>query len=133
LVNNGSLNTLTGGAGADTFDAAFAVANVNSYASITDLAAGDKIMFAAGAATFQAAGITLAGTAVFQDFANAAINATNPGAVAWFQFGGDTYVIENVSDAASFLNGTDIIVKVVGLVDLSTASFSASADTLLIV
>jgi RTX calcium-binding nonapeptide repeat (4 copies) len=131
LVNNGSLNTLTGGAGNDTFNAAFAVVNVNSYASITDLTSGDKILFDGAATTFKAASIALAATAVFQDFANAAINASNPGEVSWFQFGGDTYVVENESDGASFANGTDIIVKVVGLVDLTADSFSSSAHTLL--
>jgi len=53
--------------------------------------------------------------------------------VSWFQIGGNTYIIENSSNGTSFTNGTDFIVKVTGLVDLSTASFSSSADTLLIV
>jgi S-layer protein len=133
LFVRGNLTTVTGGAGADTFDVGFATTNVNSYASITDLTAGDKIKFTAGAADFAAASITLASTAVFQDFANAAINASDAGDVSWFQFGGDTYVVENVSNGASFANNLDIIVKVVGLVNLSTASFSGSADTLLVV
>jgi S-layer protein len=133
LFVRGNLATVTGGAGADTFDVGFATTNVNSYASITDLTAGDKIKFTVGAADFAAAGITLAPTAVFQDFANAAVNASVAGDVSWFQFGGDTYVVENVAGGASFANNADIIVKIVGLVDLSTASFSATADTLLVV
>jgi S-layer protein len=107
-------------------------ANVNSYATITDLSAGDLIKFSAAAADFQASKVELASTAVFQDYANAAINLTDTGDVSWFQFGGNTYVLENVSNAASFNNASDIIVKITGAVDLSTAAFSSSADTLLI-
>ena len=140
LVVTGNLTELTGGAGADTFNIGDATTNVNSYATITDLSAGDKIQFSEGAQNFAASKVVLANTAVFQDFANAAIAATNDGEVSWFQFGGDTYIIENVAigqnspdNEVTFTNGSDIIVKITGLVDLSTASFSASADTLLIV
>jgi len=134
LSNAGkSLVTLTGGAGADTFDISTATVNVNSYATITDLAAGDKIKFSDGN-TFLAAAISLdPSTAVFQDYANAAINATDTAAVSWFQYNGNTYVVENQSNGASFLNGTDRIVKVSGAVDLSASVLSSSADTLLIV
>lgn len=141
LVVTGNLTELTGGAGADTFNIGDATTNVNSYATITDLSAGDKIKFSSGAENFAASKVVLANTAVFQDFANAAIAATNDGEVSWFQFGGDTYIIENVAiggqnsnnDEVTFTNGSDIIVNITGLVDLSTASFSASDDTLLIV
>lgn len=132
LSAGANLVTLTGGAGADTFNVGVATTNVNSYATITDIAAGDVIKFSAAAAGFAASKVTLGDTAVFQDYANAAINATNTGDVSWFQFGGNTYVIENSSNGTSFLNNSDIIVKLTGAVDLSTASFSSSADTLLI-
>ncbi len=140
LVVTGNLTELTGGAGADTFNIGDATTNVNSYATITDLAAGDKIKFSEGAANFAASKVVLANTAVFQDYANAAIAASSDGEVSWFQFAGDTYIIENVAiggqlipdNEVTFTNGSDIIVKITGLVDLSTASFSASADTLLI-
>jgi S-layer protein len=134
LIVKGSLVTLTGGAGADTFDVSNVTANVNSYATITDLSAGDLIKFSGTAAKFMASKVELASTAVFQDYANAAINLTDKGDVSWFQFGGNTYVLEHVSlnTASSFNNAEDIIVKITGAVDLSTAAFSSSADTLLI-
>ena len=136
LVVGANLLTLTGGAGADSFNVSFAVSSVNGYATITDAAAGDKLVFAntASAETFTSAKVALADTAVFQDYANEAINTTDQGDIVWFQFGGNTYVIEHASaDAAtSFVNGTDVIVKLTGLVDLSTASFSDSALTLVI-
>lgn len=137
LIAHGNLDTLTGGAGNDTFDIGTATTNVNSYATITDLAVGDTIKFLDTAATetFQASKVVLADTAVFQDYANAAINATNMGDIAWFQIGGNTYVIEHASADAStsFVNGTDVIVKLTGAVDLSHASFSADHQTLVFV
>ena len=70
-------------------------------------------------------------TAVFQDYANQAISTTDTGDVAWFQFGGNTYIVSNASNnASSFQNGTDIIVRISGLVDLSKSAFSSSSDRL---
>jgi S-layer protein len=140
LIITGDLAILSGGAGNDVFNIGNATTNVNSYATITDLAAGDVIKFTGAAADFVSAKVTLGDTAVFEDLANAAIANSEDGDVAWFQFGSNTYVIQNVattvegggSNATSFLNNEDIIVKITGLVDLSTASFSSSADTLLI-
>jgi S-layer protein len=129
----GNLSTLTGGAGHDTFDVSTATTNVNSYSTITDLSTGDIIKFAATAADFAASKVTLADTSVFQDYANAAIAATDTGDVSWFQYGGNTYVIDNVSDGTSFVNGQDIIVKITGTVDLSTAAFSSTEHTLVLV
>lgn len=135
LVANGeSLVQLWGGAGNDTFNISTATINVNSYATINDLASGDLIKFTGAAANFQAAQIVLdPSTAVFQDYANAAIKGSAAGDVSWFQYNGNTYVVQNVSGLTSFVNGTDIIVKITGLVDLTTAVFSSTADTLKIV
>jgi S-layer protein len=133
IVVTGDLATLTGGAGRDGFAIGDATTNVNSYATITDFSVGDLIQFSAGAADFMPAKVTLGATAVFQDLANAAIANSDTGDVAWFQHGGDTYVIENVSNNVSnFINGTDIIVKIIGLVDFSNASFSSSGNSLAI-
>jgi S-layer protein len=43
----------------------------------------------------------------------------------WFQSAGDTYVVEDNSSTATFQNGVDTLVKLSGLVDLSTATFNA--------
>jgi S-layer protein len=69
---------------------------------------------------------------VFQDYANAAIANTTQNQVAWFQYGGDTYVVEHNSanGATSFANATDIIVKVAGQVDLTGAAFSTTTHAL---
>jgi S-layer protein len=123
----GNLTTLTGGEGADTFDMTALTNNVNSYATITDAEAGDVIETTGTA--FDAAGITLGDTAVFQDYANAAINNTDAGDVTWFEFNSNTYVIDNNSGAAAYDATSDTIIKITGSVDLSTASFNATDGT----
>ncbi|RZT08691.1 S-layer protein [Duganella sp. CF402] len=132
LIATGNLAKLTGGAGTDTFNVSDATSNVNSYATITDLSVGDIIAFGAGTA-FNASKVLLEDTAVFQDYANAAIAESATGDISWFQIGGNTYVIDNVSGGTTFDNGNDLIVKITGNVDLSHASFSATAHTLVLV
>jgi S-layer protein len=130
LTANAGLDILTGGAGNDTFVIATPSGNLNSYATITDAANGDVIQLAhLGVETFAAAKITLGGTAVFQDYANAAINAGGNSSVnatiSWFQYNGDTYIVESLHNAtttADFKNGTDVVVKLTGIHDLSTAT-----------
>jgi S-layer protein len=130
----GNLTKMTGGAGVDTFDVSVATNNVTSFATISDLSAGDVIQFSdIGTESFKASKVVLDSVAVFQDYANAAIKATAAGDVSWFQIGGNTYVVENIAHGTSFTNGTDIIVKLTGAVDLSHASFSADAGTLVFV
>jgi S-layer protein len=132
LTANRGLDTLTGGAGNDTFVIAEAAANVNTYSTITDFSKGDTLVFAnLGTETFSAAKLTLGATAVFQDYANAAVNAGGNasvnGFITWFQYNGDTYVVESrhdVGTTADFVNGTDVVVKLVGLVDLSGATIN---------
>jgi S-layer protein len=127
----GGLNTLTLGTGADVVTLTAVGANVNTYTTIADAHAGIQIAFVnLGTETFTTAKVTLAGTAVFQDYANAVIqaggNASVNGSFGWFQFSGDTYLVESRHDASgvntSFVNGTDAIIKLSGLIDLSTAT-----------
>lgn len=130
LTANAGLSTLTGGADADMFVINTASLNSSSYATITDFGAGDLIKMT-GAASFRAAAITQADTAVFQDYANAAINAIGANAAAWFQYAGNTYIVMDAGgDTATFTNGQDVVVKLTGLVDLSTASFNSDQATI---
>jgi len=131
LTANAGLSVLTGGAGDDTFVIQTASTNVNSYATIADATKGDYIQFTntAGAEVFNAAKLSLGDTAVFQDYANAAIATnTTQGGISWFQYGGNTYIVQEAgaNTSSSFTNATDFIVKLTGLVDLSTASFDTT-------
>ena len=135
LTANAGLDILTGNGGNDTFVINTPSINVNSYATITDANVGDVIQFA-GLTIFSQAQTILGGTAVFQDYANAAVTTSAPdaGKAAWFQFGGNTYIVEHnvIGAETSFTNGTDSIVKLLGLVDLSHTSLNATNGTLLI-
>jgi S-layer protein len=130
LVANAGLTTMTGGEGADVFRIDTASLNVNSYATITDFASGDLIQIN-GIASFASAKVSLGDTAVFQDYANAAINSLAANAAGWFQFGGNTYVVADMgADGTTFTNSQDFIVKLTGLVDLTNASFNNTYDTI---
>lgn len=131
LVANAGMSTLTGGAGNDLFVIGTESANVNSYATITDFAAGDLLQMT-GIDSFAAAKVSLGDTAVFQDYANAALNALSANAGGWFQFSGNTYVVadKGTDSTSGFVNGEDFIVKMTGLVDLSNASFNNTSDTI---
>jgi S-layer protein len=137
LVTGTGLATLTGGAGNDLFVVGAASANVNSYATITDFQAGDLLQIS-GIDSFASAKVELGDTAVFQDYANAAINALGANDAGWFQFGGNTYVVADAAatpavDGTAFANGEDQIVKLTGLVDLSNASFNVTDGTIALV
>ena len=82
MTANAGLNTLTGGAGFDTFVIKTASVNVNSYATITDATKGDYIQFSnVGTPSFIQSKVSLGDTAVFQDYANAAINNSTLGQI----------------------------------------------------
>ena len=132
LKSGSGLNTLTGGEGADVFVIDAASLNVNSYSTITDFEnLKDEIRFV-GATSFASSKVTLGATAVFQDYANAAMNAVGSGALSWFQYGGDTYILMDAgADSTTFVNGTDKIVKLTGLVDLSLMPFSNTTGGLI--
>ena len=135
LVANAGLSVLTGGAGADVFRVATASLNVNSHATITDFAVGDLLQFGSTDITaFASAAVTLAGTAVFQDFANAAINSLATGEAGWFQFGGNTYVVADMGEeGTAFVNGQDFVVMLTGLVNLGNASFNDTHNTIALI
>jgi len=127
-----ALATITTGAGADVINIKGPAVNLNSYVTITDFGAGDVLSFNGIATTanesFASTKLSLAPTASFQDYADAAIAAGGDGTaragIGWFQFGGDTYVIvsqHNGGTTPTFQNGTDIAVKLTGLIDLSTS------------
>jgi S-layer protein len=130
LVGNAGLSTLTGGAGNDVFVLNVASLDVNSYATITDFSAGD-LLEVTGISAFKSAKVTLGDTAVFQDYANAAINTLLTTEAGWFQFGGNTYVVADMgAETTTFTNAQDFVIKLTGLVDLTNASFNNTEDTI---
>lgn len=128
------LNVITLGEGKDTVNFNVASTNGNTYTTITDFQAGDKLAFsgfAKGTEVFNKTAITLGGTAAFADFLNAAAagDGSTNSAFTWFQYSGDTYLVMDNSAESSYQNGVDSIVKLTGLVDLSKATFAAGDFT----
>lgn len=103
---------------------------------MTDVAVGDTIeMSTSGAISFIQPKVTLSPVAVFRDYANAAVAraATAAGNIACFEYRGDTYIVQNqAGPETSFTGGSDLIVKLSGMVDLNRASLVTGAATLLI-
>jgi len=135
--------TLTGGTGADTFNVASATAGSGLSATpkvtlITDLAVADKIQFAAGSTstTFTTTKVDVSAAASFAaalDLAAASSTAsTTASLVKWFQYANNTYLVEDVSSSTSLATG-DVVVKLSGLVDLSTSALTSPSSGLLLI
>lgn len=146
IVYTGGTDVFTGGAGKDIFTVG-ATGTKTSYLTIADATAGDTIDLSAvttvtvgalTAAAVKGAQVKLGAAATFDQYLDAAANngagAVGVGAgntkMAWFQFGTDTYVVvDDTVGTNTFVSGTDSVVKLTGLVDLTTATNSA-ADVL---
>lgn len=135
----GGKNVITLGAGNDIVTISAASSSANSYSEIKDAHKGVTInLIDRGTEVFNSTKVELADTAVLQDYANQVVqqggNASVNGKMGWFQFQGNTYIVESLHDGsgnnASFVNGTDVIIRLTGLIDLSTANFSGNSLTL---
>lgn len=123
--------TLTGDAGVDQFDVSgFTAANAGAAATITDLVKGETIKFVSNAnANFASSKVVLIDQATFDNYVTEAAKAASAAdngshGLAWFQFGGDTFIVQDIVGNSAFDNGVDIIVKITGAVDLSASSFN---------
>jgi S-layer protein len=145
VVNVGAgLNvvTLDSAAGTDTVNITAASTSSGIYSTVSNFLKGDSVKLGPNSTTtttaqFDVSKITLAPTAVFQDYLNAAIN-TGRGAdfgAAWFQWNGDTFIAESGARGdvnpgpghSSFVNGSDYVVRLTGVVDLTTATVANGA------
>jgi S-layer protein len=124
VTTSAHASTITGGAGNDDFRVALSVGAAN-MTTITDAAAGDKITFVNhGTEVFNATKVNVDSATTLTDALNAASTGdggTTNSIISWFQYGGNTYIVEDNSAAATF-GAADIVVKLTGLVDLSTAT-----------
>lgn len=142
-VNAAVSTTLTGGAGKDKFAVAAATAS-STFATapktttITDLALGDILSLGTTTALIKAsAAITSATTLI--GAIDAALEATTlitgitanvaQNTAAWFTYGGNTYVVRE-GDATDGLSASDVVVKLTGVFDLSTATLASDVITI---
>ena len=142
LVYTGGADTFTGGTGVDTHDVN--AISTTSGLTITDAADSDIIDLAGllgvaanvdyTAAEFKATKVTLGSAATLANYLNAAASdtgaATNDEELAWFTFGGDTYIVVDNSDNATFTASTDSVIKLAGLVDIADSSVTNGVLTL---
>ncbi len=144
IITAGAGGTLTGGAGKDTFNIAaskllageLTEANGVVKVTITDLTAGDTIKFAAhttGTEAFNKTKVDVSGALNLDNALTAAFagDGSTNGIINWFQFAGNTYIVEDVTVANAATAG-DIVVKINGVVDLSNSAYDATSDTLTI-
>lgn len=126
LTTSTFASTLTGGAGNDNFVVAGS-AGVANMTTITDFTKGDKVTLS-GSSSFATTKVDVGAVSTLTaalDLAAAGTTGTN---AAWFQYGGNTYIVED-NNAATTFNAADVVVKLSGLVDLSTSTLSADALT----
>lgn len=126
VVVLGNQNSVTGGLGKDSFDlSATVVTSSASYNTIIDFGAGDSIRFKDGGAYGAKLAAKVTAGATFAERADAAAAGSSAGQLAWFTFGSDTYVVNDLSSSTSFVSGVDQIVKLSGTLDLSSAILNA--------
>lgn len=152
-IGGGALDTVTVGTGNNTIalnnnavDIIFSSSHsgLNSLTTLSGAPHGLKISLVdAGTETFHAAPVVLdtdgSAPGSLQGFANAAIHhggdASVNGALSWFQFENNTFLVESRHDGSApgsgFINGTDFIVKLSGSLDLSHAAMQGSATIIL--
>jgi len=121
--------TVTTGAGKDIVDVHLALGNKTT---ITDYAVADKVVFADGAGTesFTTAAVNVsAATTLAQalDVAAAGAPAATNSVITWFTYAGNTYIVQDNTAATTYTAATDIVVKLTGIHDLSTATLGAGA------
>jgi S-layer protein len=140
------LNTVDVGTGDDQIVLLAAPSAAGAYASVTGLDADDIIDFSAATAGNGAAftgtlgaKITLGGAAGFANYLDSAASDTTDVdgndaldeiVIKWFQYEGNTYVVADSSVEATFQDGVDSVVELVGLVDLSDSTVAADVLTI---
>lgn len=136
IVVSSAGGTITTGAGADKVDVKAAVTGSTSAPVITTIAdftvGTDKLVLKdLGTETFTATKVDVGtATALFGGTVNAldlaaTLDGSTNAAVKWFQYAGDTYIVQDLSASTTNFATTDIVVKLTGLVDLSTLTVAS--------
>jgi S-layer protein len=128
IVESGLRVDLYGGEGADTFAIhSGASTSLDAYTVINGVDSGDVIAMT-GADAFSSTEIALSVGAdeSLLNYANQAVATVDEGGMGWFERGGNTYIVQDVTSST----GEDMIIMITGVVDLSTASFNATGGTL---
>ncbi len=138
ITGSGNADTFTLGGGTDTVTAMAHAGGKFVYDTITDIATGDVINTAnqgteiwknTSAASSKIVLSDMAGFADYLDSASIGDGSVN-GIYSWFVFSGNTYLVEDISAGASFTGGTDIVIKLSGILDLTSSAVGDHVVTL---
>jgi S-layer protein len=134
IVYDGGKDVITGGAGKDVFDID-ALGTETVHVTITDLAVGDTIEIAGidtGTATWNATKVAALGaSATLANYLDAAAaGAGNVNSIArWFNYDGDTYIVNDNTAGATFA-ATDAVIEITGVIDLSDSTLATTVLTI---
>lgn len=123
ITSSAQGGTFTGGDGKDTFDVS-AVTGKDKV-TITDFVVGtDTLHFAAGNGkqSFTSDFVDVSEATSLSDALDKAAAATGAGSnsvLTWFTFGDKTYIVQDNSNSTSFEEGSDLVVELAGVHDLS--------------
>jgi hypothetical protein len=122
-------DTVTTGAGTDmvvVIDAPTRSATDPAFTTITDLARGDLIQFFGGGPPFNRSAVNVSAATSLVGALNIALAANLAmNSVSYFVFGANTFMVENIA-AAPTIQTNDIVVRLTGVVDLSTGSINTN-------
>ncbi len=138
-VQSGAVSAnIWGGAGNDTFDVKAAISSATQYVTIEDATSGDKILLKTDTFLSGSVSITDFDQMTLTDKFNAVLGDTGlntahaTGFAISFQHVGNTYIVVSDGTAGSSFGaaGTDQVIKLTGLKDLSAgASFNDAGTT----
>lgn len=123
ITSSAGGGTFTGGDGKDTFDVSKVTGK--DKVTITDFGVGtDTLTFGAGhgTQTFSDEAVDVSEATSLSDAldkAAAATGASSNSVLTWFTFGDKAYIVQDNSDSASFEEGSDLVVELAGVHDLS--------------
>lgn len=123
ITSSAEGGTFTGGDGKDTFDVSKVTGK--DKVTITDFGVGtDTLTFGAGhgTQTFSDEAVDVSEATSLSDAldkAAAATGADSNSVLTWFTFGDKTYIVQDNSNSASFEEGSDLVVELAGVHDLS--------------
>jgi len=140
-VGNGAGDAVTVGAGVNTVNLGTGAGDIvnitgpsaaaGTFTTVNGIASSDILHFTAVTTNAGVLGAAVtSGVADFFTLTNAASAGAVAGHVSWFQFGGDTYVVEDNNAAGTFTAGSDVIIKLAGIHDLSHAVAAGNTITL---
>jgi S-layer protein len=128
------LNSITVGAGTDALSFLAPGSSGLIFSTVSGAQANDTIALPNGgtSSAFDTTQVTLSSAAGFSDYLNAAALASDAGggAEAWFQIGGNTYVVANEDGKSAFTAGTDYVVGLTGAHNLDNSTLAAGTLTL---